>query len=70
MLEEGSALTLARALEIAAQCERVEQQMAAMRVSSTTDTKGTETVNQISKGKWDKRSQKCDGGKKEKRKCA
>ena len=55
LLEEGSELTLTRVLEIAAQCERVKQEMAAMRVSNT-DTKGTETVNQISKGKWAKKS--------------
>jgi hypothetical protein len=67
LLEEGSALTLARALEIAAQCERVEQQMAAMRVSST-EAKGTETVNQIAKGKWANKSRKRDGEEKGKEK--
>ncbi|CAL1586203.1 unnamed protein product [Knipowitschia caucasica] len=48
LLEEGSALVLDKALEIAAQCERVEEQMAAMRVNDT-DIKGAEAVNQISK---------------------
>ena len=50
LLEEGSALTLSKALEIAAQCERVEEQLAAMRVSST-ENRGAEAVNQVYKGR-------------------
>ena len=53
LLEEGSMLNLDRALEIAAQCERVEEQMAAMRVSSA-DIKGAEAVNHVSKGKGER----------------
>uniref|UniRef100_A0AAV2MLX7 Gypsy retrotransposon integrase-like protein 1 n=1 Tax=Knipowitschia caucasica TaxID=637954 RepID=A0AAV2MLX7_KNICA len=53
LLEEGSELVLDKALEIAAQCERVEEQMAAMRVNDT-DIKGAEAVNQISKGRGER----------------
>lgn len=49
LLEEGSGLTLARALELAAQCERVESQMAAMRASGSSDTREKETVNRVFK---------------------
>ena len=41
LLEEGHTLTLARALELASQCERIEEQMAAM---SLTDEKREPTV--------------------------
>ncbi len=47
LLEEGTDLTLARTLEIAAQCERVELQMAALHVSSDSEIK--ETVSLVSK---------------------
>ncbi len=47
LLEEGTDLTLARTLEIAAQCERVELQIAALHVSSDSEIK--ETVSLVSK---------------------
>ncbi len=47
LLEEGTDLTLARTLEIAGQCERVELQMAALHVSSDSEIK--ETVSLVSK---------------------
>lgn len=52
LLEEGPNLTLARALEVASQCERVEEQLAAMSMYS--DKKEGETVSRIAtnKGKY------------------
>lgn len=52
LLEEGPHLTLARALEVASQCERVEEQLAAMSMYS--DKKEGETVSRIAtnKGKY------------------
>lgn len=47
LLEEGTDLMLARTLEIAAQCERVKLQMAALHVSSDSEIK--ETVSLVSK---------------------
>ncbi len=48
LLEEVN-LTLARALEIVEQCEWVEMQMAAMKMSSTGGAEGGETVNRVYK---------------------
>lgn len=45
LLEEGPGLTLARTLEVASQCERVEEQLAAMSV--TRERKEGDTVNRI-----------------------
>lgn len=59
LLEDGPGLTLARALEVASQCERVEEQMAAM--SITGEKKNEDTVNQIvttKKGKYMKPKEK------------
>lgn len=47
LLEEGTVLTLARTLEIAAQCERVELQMVALHISPETEVK--ETVSLVSR---------------------
>lgn len=65
LLEEPR-LMLARALEIAAQCERVETQTAAMKVSDNGSAEGRETANRVyrKKGKFQRRRPKsCDDGK-------
>ena len=65
---EEPKLVLARALEIAAQCERVETQMAAMKVSDNGNAEERETVNRIHrKGiKFQRKKSKCHGDGREK----
>lgn len=61
LLEEGPVLTLARTLEIAAQCERVELQIAALHISPETEVK--KTVSLISrKGERDQKK-RMQGGR-------
>ncbi|XP_013881856.1 uncharacterized protein LOC106530712, partial [Austrofundulus limnaeus] len=70
LLEDGPGLTLARALELASQCERVEEQMAAM--SITEEKKSENTVNRIvttKKGKYMKPKEKAKEDNKTDRQC-
>lgn len=71
LLEEGRGLTLARTLELASQCERIEEQMAAMSLSD--GQRETETVHRVTQkgGKYAKtrgKSMNKEEGKSE-RKC-
>lgn len=62
MLEEPR-LMLGRALEMAAQYERVETQIAAMKVSNNGRAEGRETVNRVyrKEGKFPKQKSKPQG---------
>ena len=55
LLKEGQGLSLARALEIAEKCEKVNSQMAAM---SSTKQDGTEIVNYMKEKKGNRRDKK------------
>lgn len=54
LLEEGRELTLARTLEVASQCERIEEQMTAMSLNE--ERRETETVHRVTQkgGKYKK----------------